>query len=296
MATDAYNELAVDAIYETCLINPTYIPDTVHDLTWHALPRLICEVREVSGRPPLFSTTSVERIRVVNGTYELMLTLEGRSQEISCTTYMEECKNQPEFKGFSLFVITPIEDRVKSLAVGEMILEHRTVLLHPDATSDFTLCILQMFLENCTAQEATSSMFVQVHTLLQRLEKTLSPLSRLRNLLFTGVTWTLNTLMYTMDHNPFDNNRILPHHIFAKLLLGGGKQPPSILTAIFTVGSSSGSKIIGSERRCPSGLVRTRPALLNVALQRYEIQAALYKWWLNPEKNIGPASMFIMYE
>nr|UNP64276.1 tegument protein UL7-like protein [Phocid alphaherpesvirus 1] len=243
---------------------------------------------------PVISTTSITNLRVESGTYKLMLTLEGRFEEISCEEYMKECINQAEFKGFVFFVITPIEDKVYSLSIGEIILKNRIVLFNPEDLVDFQLCILQMFMENCTIKEATSSIFVQIYTLLKKLQKNISPSTKFKNLLFTGVNWVLNTLMYSMNHNPFDNNFVLPHHMFVKLILD--KNPPSILKAIFITGSSEKFKIPQNTVKCPDGVIKTNSAILNKQLQSQVIRTILYQWWYETEKKLTPDMLFIMYK
>ncbi|AQX83366.1 tegument protein UL7 [Canid alphaherpesvirus 1] len=289
-----YQNTIVEDLLEASLTTNSEIQSITQKLVHHTLPRLICEVREVKGLDPVISTTSISGLRVESGTYKLILTLEGRHEEISCEEYFLECLNQDEYKGFIFFLITPSEDKVYSLSIGEVILKNRIVLFKPDDFITFQFCILHMFLENCTIKTATSSIFVQIYTLMKRLHKKISPCMRFENLLFNGLNWILNTLMYSIDHNPFDINFVLPHHILAKLLLNNN--PPSILNAIFMIGSSEKYKIPQNVIKCPNGVIKTSPAILNKQIQLQIIKNVLYNWWYKSKEKLTPSSLFIMYK
>ncbi|AII80749.1 ORF55 [Equid alphaherpesvirus 1] len=286
----------VDEMVEAITKGDNSVTTIVDDLVWHATPRFVTEVREVPGLPPSFTTTSVTDMRVDASSEKLMLTLDGQEgSEISCETYMRSCLDLPAFKGFSLFVVTPLEDRVNVLGVAPVILSHRLVLYRPTDLIDFTLCIIQMYLENCSTKRATSSLFVQIECILRNISKTITPLLKMRRLMYIGATWTLNTLMCVTNHNPFDQARVLPNYMMAKMLLGQKSNTPAILDAIY----SAGYRQTLSKRPitpCPSGVLRCNKAHLNAPLCTKVVADTLYSWWTATDEKPVPESIYVLYD
>ncbi|AIL02972.1 tegument protein UL7 [Equid alphaherpesvirus 3] len=289
------NSATVEELIEATASNDEAVAALVESLVWHATPRFVCEVREVDGLPPSFTTTSVSNMRVDGATGRLMLTLNGCDAEIACEEYMRECLDLPAFRGFSFFVVTPLEDRVNTLGVAPILLRHRMVLFRPTNLTDFTLCIVQMYLENCCRERATSSLFVQVEVFLRRLARTITPVSKMRKLMYVGVSWVFNTLMSVTSHSPFDQSRVLPNYMIAKMLLGGAENPPAILEAIYNAGY--GSKLTPkSLKRCPAGVMRCQKALLNAPLFTQVVADTLYSWWVASSEKLGPSSLYVLYD
>ncbi|RXF57678.1 hypothetical protein EG867_15785 [Enterococcus faecalis] len=96
------------------------------ELAWHALPRLVCEVREVPGLIPVFTSASVTDARVEGAA--LTLRLES-GETVSCDEYRRRCLAGEAFRGFAFAVVTAAEDRVLSLAVPPVALPHRLALV-----------------------------------------------------------------------------------------------------------------------------------------------------------------------
>ncbi|QPI70166.1 tegument protein UL7 [Equid herpesvirus 6] len=289
------NSATVEELIEATSSDDEAVAALVENLVWHATPRFVCEVREVEGLPPSFTTTSVASLRVDGASGKLLLTLDGRDAETACEDYMRECLALPAFKGFSFFVVTPLEDRVNTLGVAPILLRHRMVLFRPANLTDFTLCVLQMYLESCCDERATSSLFVQVEVFLRRLARTVTPVAKMRKLMYVGVSWVFNTLMSVTSHNPFDQSRVLPNYAMAKMLVGGAKNPPAILEAIYNAGY--GSRLTPrSLRRCPAGVMRCRKALLNAPLFTQIVVDTLYSWWVASSEKLGPSSLYVLYD
>ncbi|BAV93420.1 tegument protein UL7 [Equid alphaherpesvirus 4] len=285
----------VDEMVEAITNGDDLATAIVDDLVWHATPRFVTEVREVPGLPPSFTTTSITNIRV-DPSGKLMLTLDGQEDaEVSCETYMNSCLNLSAFKGFSLFIVTPLEDRVNVLGVAPVILSHRLVLYLPTNIIDFTLCIIQMYLENCSPKRATSSLFVQVEGILRNISKTITPLLKMRRLMYIGATWVLNTLMSATNHNPFDQTRVLPNYMMAKMLLGHKSNTPAVLDAIYSAGYRA-AFVNQPDKPCPLGVMRCKKAILNSPLCTKTIADTIYSWWTSTNEKPVPESIYVLYD
>ncbi|ASW27100.1 tegument protein UL7 [Beluga whale alphaherpesvirus 1] len=261
----------------------------VSDLVWHVLPRFVCEVREIPPRPPVFTTTSVVHMRVDEATGALLLTLAGHTREITCEEYMDLCLAQPGFKGFALVVITAVEDMTRSLSVPGVALPHRLAVHKPDSLDEFSLCVVQMYLESCAGAQAGPELFAPLARLLDRLRAAANPMRKVANFLYVGTTRVLHTLMYMSGHGAFSVQRVLPHYLIAKELLGGGAPPP-VFVALF-----SGRDHTPPRRPvCPPGACAFRRGVLNAALFTPDLQNALYAWWTSPARQ-ALAQMFALY-
>ncbi|RXF20308.1 hypothetical protein EG863_15490, partial [Enterococcus faecalis] len=128
----------------------------------------------------------------------------------SCDEYRRRCLAGEAFRGFAFAVVTAAEDRVLSLAVPPVALPHRLALVRPEDPTEFALCVLQMFLENCPAAEADAARCLRLGRWLERARA--PPAQKLRRLLHVGATRALNTLMFAAHLSPLDETRVLPHY------------------------------------------------------------------------------------
>ncbi|QBM10894.1 Virion egress protein [Caprine alphaherpesvirus 1] len=270
------------------------LPQAVNDLVWHALPRFVCEVREIPGAPPTFTSSSVTHMRVDPATGGLMLTLDGRAEEVACDAYRAECEAMPAFRGFAFAVLTAMEDAVFATAVPAAVLPHRLALHRPETREDFTLCVVQMFLEGCTEEQASASLFVQLSCLLRRLRPAPSPARKMSQLLYVGAARVLNTAMYMAGYSPFDDRLVLPHYSVAKMLLAANN-PPSVITAIYRTGGAARRGGPALEQ-CPPGVVNARPGLLNGPLATPEFRDTVYHWWVRIPNKLTSDKMFVLYD
>ncbi|AVT50773.1 tegument protein UL7 [Cervid alphaherpesvirus 2] len=264
------------------------------DLVWNALPRFVCEVREIPGAPPTFSSSSVTHLRVEPGSGALMLTLDGRAGEVACEAYRAECEAMPAYRGFAFAVLTAMEDVVFATSVPAAVLPHRLALFRPETAEDFALCVVQMFLEGCAESRVGAALFVQLSCLLRRLRPPLAPARKMSRLLHVGATRVLNTAMYMAGYSPFDDRLVLPHYAVARLLLAADN-PPSVITAIYHTGGAPRRGGPAPER-CPPGVVNARPGLLNGPLATQAFRDAVYHWWTRIPEKLTPARMFVPYD
>ncbi|AJW72284.1 UL7 [Suid alphaherpesvirus 1] len=260
------------------------------ELAWHALPRLVCEVREVPGLIPVFTSASVTDARVEGAA--LTLRLES-GETVSCDEYRRRCLAGEAFRGFAFAVVTAAEDRVLSLAVPPVALPHRLALVRPEDPTEFALCVLQMFLENCPAAEADAARCLRLGRWLERARA--PPAQKLRRLLHVGATRALNTLMFAAHLSPLDETRVLPHYPIAQRLLSAPRAPP-VVDALFAAGFGPLLGLPG-DAPPPDGLVRTRPGgALTAPLRTPEMAEAVYRWWTTAPRALTEKTMFVRYE
>ncbi|ABF21626.1 unknown [Human alphaherpesvirus 3] len=258
------------------------VSDVIEDLRIQAIPRFVCEAREVTGLKPRFLANSVVSLRVKPEHQETVLVvLNGDSSEVSCDRYYMECVTQPAFRGFIFSVLTAVEDRVYTVGVPPRLLIYRMTLFRPDNVLDFTLCVILMYLEGIGPSGASPSLFVQLSVYLRRVECQIGPLEKMRRFLYEGVLWLLNTLMYVVDNNPFTKTRVLPHYMFVKLLNPQPGTAPNIIKAIYSCGVGQRFDLPHGTPPCPDGVVQVPPGLLNGPLRDSEYQKSVYFWWLN---------------
>ncbi|AVT50703.1 tegument protein UL7 [Cervid alphaherpesvirus 1] len=267
-------------------------PQVLDDLVWNALPRFLCEVREIPAGPPTFTSSSVTHLRVEPGTGALMLTLDGRAGEVACDAYRAECEAMPAFRGFAFAVLTAMEDAVFATTVPAAVLPYRLALYRPETPEDFALCVVQMFLEGCSEARVGAALFVQLSCLLRRLRP--PPARKMGRLLHVGATRVLNTAMSMAGYSPFDERLVLPHYAVARLLLAAGN-PPSVITAIYHTGGAARRGGPAPER-CPPGVVNARPGLLNGPLAAQDFRDAVYHWWTRIPNKLTPDKMFVPYD
>ena len=117
------------------------------------------------GLIPVFTSASVTDARVEGAA--LTLRLES-GETVSCDEYRRRCLAGEAFRGFAFAVVTAAEDRVLSLAVPPVALPHRLALVRPEDPTEFALCVLQMFLENCPAAEADAARCLRLGRWLER--------------------------------------------------------------------------------------------------------------------------------
>ncbi|AAG27228.1 unknown [Cercopithecine alphaherpesvirus 9] len=271
--------------------------DTIEELQMHAMPRFVCEVREIAGFKPLFSATSVTSLRVdLIKRNSVLVKLDGNNSELSCEAYYKQCQQQPAFKGFVFTIITAVEDIVHSVTIAPCVLPYRMTMYYPDNVLDFTLCIIIMYLESC-GTETSPSLFVQLSVFLRLIENSIGPLDKMRKFLYIGVTWLLNTLMRLVDNSPFVPNRVLPHYALVKILHPfTNKSSPPVLQAIYTCGVGDKFKLPENAVKCPDGIVKARNGLLNAPLRSVDYQNVLYFWWSTRLKmNICDGKLFEVY-
>ncbi|AFV53412.1 tegument protein UL7 [bovine alphaherpesvirus 1] len=267
-------------------------PQVLDDLVWNALPRFVCEVREIPAGPPTFTSSSITHLRVEPSTGALLLTLDGRAEEVDCDAYRAECEAMPAFRGFAFAVLTAMEDAVFATTVPAAVLPYRLALCRPKTREDFALCVVQMFLEGCSEARVGAALFVQLSCLLRRLRP--PPARKMSRLLYVGAMRVLNTAMCMAGYSPFDSQLVLPHYAVARLLLAAGN-PPSVITAIYHTGGAARRGGPAPER-CPPGVINARPGLLNGPLAAQAFRDAVYHWWTRIPDKLTPDKMFVSYD
>ncbi|SCL76966.1 tegument protein UL7 [Spheniscid alphaherpesvirus 1] len=292
------NESAtLDELVERAAVGDGSVSAIVEELSWQAVPRIMCEVREVQGRQPRFVTGSVRGMRSNDDGRTLVLNLDGSNDvcETTCEEYMKQCLDQEAFRGFAFAVLTAFEDRVNTLAVSPIILKHRIVLFRPEDPVDFALCVLIMFLENCHKNQASPSLFVQISVFMRYAWKKVTPTTKTRRLLCVGVTWLLNTLMFMTGFLPFADKHVLPNHRIVKHLLDI-KQPPSVLMAVYNAGVGPKFDLPKDAVECPRGAFQPRDGVLNSAFKQQWLANVLYYWWTTELEKLHGENLYYGYE
>ncbi|QOL71497.1 UL7 [anatid alphaherpesvirus 1] len=269
----------------------------VDDISWQAIPRLMCEVREVPGIPTRFTGASVMSLRVnSNNLQQLYLQLTGSSNsiEVPSNVYHTQCLAQTAFRGFAFAVITTAEDRVQTLAVPPIILKHRMTIFKPSEHLDFALCLVIMFLENCPRERICSSLFVQLHTFIRKAWSTVTVMTKMRRLLCIGATWLLNTLMLLSGREPFDPKHVLPNHAIIRQL-SILDEPPAVLAAIYTAKGGKKFDLPSDVQKCPSDAIVIADGVLNEALKCEWIRDAIYDWWISQKKKLTGEQLYYTY-
>ncbi|AID52707.1 tegument protein UL7 [Falconid herpesvirus 1] len=295
----------------------------VEDLSWQTIVRMMCEIREVPGLPSRFTGASVVNLRVDKNCRRLLLTLAGSDgSEIESDNYHAQCICNSAFKGFSFLVLTVIEDRVGAVDIHHSLLKYRLVHYRPAEHVDFALCLLIAFLENCPRELAKLTLFVQVKTFLQTMGTRITPLGKLRRLLYVTATWLLNTLMDAAGTSPFDSSRILPHYYIHRYL-SASKSTPAVLTSLYEDqwgrveseypassprrrrakrfgvrgGGDDDDYEEGDRDERPMGTtILSKTGLLNQAFRGTWISDQLYAWWKSREPKLSGDGLFYRYE
>ncbi|BAP00686.1 tegument protein UL7 [Pteropodid alphaherpesvirus 1] len=252
--------------------------ETVETISGQTLLRMACEVRQVASHAPRFSATTIAGISI-SPCCALSFQLDGAPGDTHTPSqvFFQQCRSQAAYRGFVFAVITAAEDHVNTLAVPPLVLTHRFALFNPTELIDFNLASMLMYLENCPRSHATPSLFVKISTWLGVMSRRTSPLERMRCLLIRSCQWMLNTLMFMVGVDPFDEKFVMPHWYMAKYLLANN--PPSILTALFCAAPSGAFQLPCPISRTDS-VAFAAEGILNTAWKADDFRASLIYWWM----------------
>lgn len=262
----------------------------------HAIPRFFFEIRTAPGMPVLFTSDSVEGIRFSCGTKKLQLELVSGA-EVSIDDYFEAYLEMDNHVGFVFSVITTNEDRIGTLGLTWAEMLGRMYIIQPDTLTDFTLCVLCMYLENIPKNEVSMSHCIMIKAALDKIKRTISFDAKVTALLVNGCEWLLNTLLFMHDLATFDQKLVLPHYSVAKPLMsveceGLGE----LINGLYYTQSLF---IINMPTKADGGIEVIAEARRSTLNKMYERGGVLFRvlsmWWNDPQKRRNAYAMYHVY-
>ncbi|AHM96201.1 tegument protein UL7 [Papiine alphaherpesvirus 2] len=263
-------------------------------ISHQALLRMACEVRQTAGRDVRFTATGVARVDVTPDR-RLRFVLDGGPADALTASeeYFARCRGQAAHRGFAFAVVLAREDHVYSLCVPPLVLPHRLSVFRPECLEDFELACLLMYLENCPRSHATASAFVKISAWLAAVGRRTSPFDRVRCLLLRSCQWMLNTLMFMVHVEPFDDQYVLPHWCMARYLLENS--PPPILTALFRAAPSRVFRLPVRPDASLECVAYNPDGVLSGGWAAEDFRAGLVAWWSSDGPKTQTTALFYRF-
>ncbi|AIA09500.1 tegument protein UL7 [Macacine alphaherpesvirus 1] len=260
-------------------------------ISHQALLRMACEVRQATRHNVRFTATGVVRVNVTPD-HRLHFVLDGCPDDAltASDAYFARCRDQSAHRGFAFAVVLAKEDHVHSLCIPPLVLPHRLSVFWPERLEDFELACLLMYLENCPRAHATASAFVKISAWLAALGRRTSPFDRVRCLLLRSCQWMLNTLMFMVHVEPFDEQYVLPHWCMARYLLANN--PPPILTALFRAAPSRVFRLPVQPKTNLECVAYNSQGVLAAGWASEDFRAGLVSWWSSDAPKTQTSALF----
>ncbi|QFU14595.1 tegument protein [Psittacid alphaherpesvirus 5] len=261
----------------------------VADLTRYIIPRFFFEIRDANDkkRPTLFTSNSIISMDVVNDDYDNVLLKLVSGLHTSVDDYFRDHIKTEYYRGFVFTIVMITEDRVATLGLMWPMVLRRMRLYRPETKLDFFLCLLAMYLENIPSGVLTKLHAERLNAILHHLRsRRYTSMAPLTELLFNGIEWLLNTLMYMNNLEPFAREFVLPHYdIIQPMLDVSNADIKPLLEALyynhahFETDFGANIPIRDIVIRHPSH-VEFRPSDLNKLYSNKNLfKRLLYIWW-----------------